>query len=674
MKDFLTDGGGSSRVKISNLDHDNLAVWTSTRVNKLLEDVETGVIDIKTVRNSPFRDNEPAWKKANLVFEYTPEEQEEIRHCKNDVIYFANAYAQVMTEDGIQQIVARDYQEEILASFKKNNFNILNASRQIGKSVIAGIFIAWFLTFHTDKNVLTVANIATTTKEVMDKIKSVLEHLPFFLKPGCVSNNVMSMKFDNGCRLIGRTTTKNTGIGFTVHLLYIDEFAHINNSYLNFFYRAIYPTISASDKSKIIITSTPNGMNKFYEIYMAALSGENQYVPLRVDWWQVPGRDEKWKLDTIADLGSEEDFNQEYGLQFFSSDVLLLSSKTLKKIFNLKIKYIVPDWVQEPDVEDLLAGLTFHPNFAKLSAADIKNDPNTYIFSVDTADGLKQNYSIINIFKFVALPIKMLEQIKEFIKSETDIFALVQVGSFRTNTKDINQYCNTLEHILFKVFNPERVKLLVELNHKGEYIMDKISQNENYWNGMLVFSKHTESAQTLKPGLKLTVTNKIKFCERFKFLSAINKVLPTEFKTVHELGSFGRTKNGTYRGQSGNDDLAMTCVNTAAFFESPNFWEISNSELDRLNKDYLAEVHEKFLKDIYFNKRSIYDFGALNELNSAGSGVARSSGINPTMNEDYINQYRETMGQFYGGDNKVEELKQYEESVRKYREEATQKK
>lgn len=664
MKDFLNNTGGSSRIKLSGLDQENLAIWTTARVEQLLKDVEDGVIDIKTIKNSPFKDNDPVWKKANLIFEYTPEEVEEIRKCKSDILYFANHYAQTMTDDGIQQITLRDYQEEILLSFKENRMNILNASRQIGKSVMAAIFIAWFLIFNTEKNVLTVANIATTTKEVIDKIKSILEHLPFFMKPGCVANNVMSMKFDNGCRLIGRTTTKNTGIGFTVHLLYIDEFAHINPSYLNFFYRAIYPTISAStSKSKIIITSTPNGMNKFYEIYMDALAGKNQYTPLRVDWWQVPGRDDAWKKYTIADLGSEEDFNQEYGLQFFSSDVLLLPSKTLKRIFNLRIEYRVPEWAQNPDVIDLLDGLKFHPNMAKMTVDDIRNDRNYYIFSVDTADGLNRDYSIVNIFKFVALPIKMLESVKDFIKVETDMFAVVQVGTFRTNTKDINQYCNSLEHLLFNVFNPEKVRLLVELNHKGEYIMDKITKNENYWDGMVIFSKHSEAAQNWKPGLKLTVPNKIKYCERFKYLTAINKILPNEFRTVHELGSFGRTKNGTYRSQSGNDDLAMTCVNLAAFFESPNFWEIANEEIDGLNADYLAEVHEKYLKDIYFDKRSSYDYSSLNELNT--SGIARSSGIHQVATEDYVNSYRETMQKFYGGDQN--ELQEYKELLEKYR-------
>jgi hypothetical protein len=645
MKDFLSNSG-SSRIKLSTLDQENTAIWTSERVQQLLDDFENGLIDIKTIKNSPFKDNDPVWKKANIVFEYTPEELEEIRKCKADPVYFASKYAQVMTEEGIQQITLRDYQEEIIRSFKENRFNILMASRQIGKTVMSGVFIAWYLIFHADKNVLAVANIASTTKEVLDKIKSVFENLPFFLKPGCISNNVMSMKFDNGCRLIGRTTTKNTGIGFTIHVLYIDEFAHINPSYLDFFYRAIYPTISASSNSKIIITSTPNGMNRFYEIYMEALEHKNAYVPLRVDWWQVPGRDEAWKKMTIANLGSEEDFNQEYGLQFFSSDKLLLPSKDLKKIFKLRTDYVIPDWTLDARHQGLLEGFSVHPNFGKLDLEEIKNDSNFYILSVDTADGLSRDYSVINVFKFTALPLKMLEPIKDFIKKETDIFSLVQVATFRTNQKDINQYCNSLEHLVFNIFNPEKVRLLIELNHKGEYVMDKISKHPDYWPGLLVFSKHTEAAQNWKPGLKLTVTNKIKFCERFKYLAAVNKILPNEFKTVHELGSFGKSSNGSYRSQSGNDDLAMTCVNTSAFFESPNFWELANEQLDSLPAGYLEEVHSKYLNEIYFNQASQYDFGMLNSLNTGG--VAKRPNSKTRFDDAYIEKYKSSLQKFYG--------------------------
>jgi hypothetical protein len=646
MKDFIASSGSRTQMKLSAMDQENTAIWTTAKINKLLEDFENGVIDIKTIKNSPFKDNDPVWKKANIVFEYTPEELEEIRKCKNDPVYFASNYAQVMTEDGIQQIKLRDYQEEIVQSFKDNRFNCLMASRQIGKTVMSGVFIAWYLVFHTDKNVLAVANVASTTKEVLDKIKSVLENLPFFLKPGCISNNVMSLKFDNGCRLIGRTTTKNTGIGFTIHVLYIDEFAHINPSYLDFFYRAIYPTISASSNSKVIITSTPNGMNRFYEIYMDALNGKNTYVPLRVDWWQVPGRDEAWKKMTIANLGSEEDFNQEYGLQFFSSDKLLLPSKDLKKLFSLKTQYVTPEWAQTPDHVQLLDGFTVHPNFSKLSPDDIRNDGNTYIFSVDTASGVGRDYSVINIFKFTALPFKLLDQVKDFIKNDGDFFGLVQVATFRSNSKDINEFTNVLEYLAYKIFNFEKVRLLIELDHKGDYVLDKLEQNEEFWPGQLIHSKHTISSTNWKPGLKMTETNKTKYCERFKYLTAVNKILPNEFKTIHELGSFGKSSNGTYRSQNGNDDLAITSVSTSAFFESPNFWELVNEELDRLPIEYLKKAYADYLGEAYISSTSGYDHTVLRELNTTPE--IKTPGATRRFDENTIEQYRTAIETFYG--------------------------
>ena len=650
MRDMLTSGA-KTRMKLSNLDQENTSIWTTVRINKLLEDFESGEIDIKTLKNSPFKDNDPSWKKAKLLFEYTPEEQDEIKKCKADPVYFAMNYAQIMTENGVQLTPLYDYQEEIIHAFQRDRFCCLMASRQIGKTVMSGIFIAWFLIFHADKNVLAVANIATTTKEVIDKIKSVLENLPFFMKPGCVSNNVMSMKFDNGCRLIGRTTTKNTGIGFTIHLLYIDEFAHINPSYLDFFYRAIYPTITgAGSKSKVIMSSTPNGMNRFHDIYMAAVAGTNSYTPLRVDWWQVPGRDEEWKKMTIANLGSEEDFNQEYGLQFFSSDKLLLPSKDLKKVFKVKTKYIIPEWTQEPDKLELFDGFSAHPNFAKLTPDDIRNDGNYYVFSIDTADGLNRDYSVINIFKFITLPTKMLDQVKEFIKNDGDFFGLVQVATFRTNKKDINEYCNVLEKLLYEIFNPERIKIIVELNHKGEYVMDKISQNPNYSTSQMIHSKHTQSSIAWKPGIKLTESNRSKFCERFKFILAVNKIIPNEFRTVYELGSFGRSSNGTYRSQSGNDDLAMTCVNTAAFFESPNFWELVNDMVDTLPKEHIQKLRQEYLDEVYTQKGTSFNYTELKELNDTPSLLVQPK--QAKFNVDSIPQYAGILEEFYGKNNR----------------------
>jgi hypothetical protein len=188
--------------------------------------------------------------------------------------------------------------------------------------------------------------------------------------------------------------------------------------------------------------------------------------------------------------------------------------------------------------------------------------------------------------------------------------------------------------------------VLVELNHKGDFILDKISNNENYWPGQLIHSKHTEATKLLKPGLKLSVTNKIKFCERFKYHVNVNKILPNEAKTVMELGSFGRSTNGTYRSQSGNDDLAMTCVNTAAFFDSPSFLELGTEVWDATPQQYQKDIAEKILNSIQGEGSSKITSGLVGYLNDTPQ--IKKPGQRQVFDENYLESYRGILSGFYG--------------------------
>ena len=231
-------------------DADTRVIWTTKKVEQTTEAIENGY-EVPT----PFHENNPAYKKGNIVFEYTELEMDEIKRCARDIVYFANNHCQVMTDDGYMRIKLRDYQEDMLLSFQANRFNICLAPRQIGKTICSAIFLTWFLLFNFDKNVMLLANKGTTTREILDKIRAVVEGLPFFMKPGIIKKDVMSMKFDNECRIMGQNTTKNAGIGFTIHLLFLDEFAHVDSWIAEEFYGNIYPTLSSSQISKIVITS-----------------------------------------------------------------------------------------------------------------------------------------------------------------------------------------------------------------------------------------------------------------------------------------------------------------------------------------------------------------------------------------------------------------------------------
>ena len=295
------------------------AVWSTAKVEQLLVATEDGY----KPKVTPFYEGNQNLKKGNLVFEYTADEISEIKRCATDIVYFANKYCTVMTDEGLQIVTLRGYQEEMLRLYQNERFSIVLAARQTGKTICSSIFIAWYVLFNFDRNALILSNKGATTTEILDKGKVILENLPFFLKPGIIKYDVFNSKFDNGCRIIGQTTTKKAAIGFTIHLLFMDEFAHIPAQYLDSFYENVYPTVSASRKSKVIITSTPWGFNKFYEIYTAAEKGLNEFKPFRVDWWDVPGRDEAWMRQEVQNLGSEEAFNRQYGNQFIASSSLL---------------------------------------------------------------------------------------------------------------------------------------------------------------------------------------------------------------------------------------------------------------------------------------------------------------------------------------------------------------
>lgn len=269
-------------------------IFTTKIVDEITKQINDG-ISVKRFQNPWFK-SEIGVRRSGVIFRMTPDEQQEYIKCALDVHYFAEKYCMVKTEDGsIDNIKLRDYQEEILNLFSKNRFSILMASRQVGKTISSSIFILHTILFNNDKNVMIIANKGDTAIEIVDKIKSIYSLLPFFLKVGVKNWNQKSLIFENGCRIKTSTRTKTPAIGFTIDILYLDEFAHIPHNILEPYYTAAFPTVSAIQNSKIIITSTPNGMNLFYKLLTDAERPEgdslkNNYKPMRVYWHQVPGR------------------------------------------------------------------------------------------------------------------------------------------------------------------------------------------------------------------------------------------------------------------------------------------------------------------------------------------------------------------------------------------------
>jgi hypothetical protein len=561
-------------------------VWTTKRILEQIDRVEKGL----PADMEPFYENQLSARNSNIVFEYTDEELGELARCANDVVYFANKYCYSMTDEGIAKITLRDYQKDMLADFQQNRWVVLLASRQIGKTVTSSIFITWYLCFHFDRNIMIVANKAATASEIVDKIKTVLKNLPFFMKPGIVSQGVTGMKFDNGNRMFSAATTKTAAIGFTIHLLYADEFAHVQQNYLVPFYRSIYPTLASSKISRIIISSTANGMdNLFYEIYARAQEGKNFYHPIRVDWWQVPGRDDKWRDQEIANMGSEELFNQEYGNQFLASSRLLLSAERLQIIKRTSKHFVYKDSEDFLDEPDLFEKLRWHPDFDPTSS-DCKD--KRMVFSVDIGDGVGKDYSVVNVFELEPTSLAMARKVKDF-RDETGFFRLNQVGLFHSNTHSVEDLSRVVETLLFKTFNYEYTKIVLEINFKGNIIQERLSKHNDFYPELVLHTRHSVVNEILKPGVKLQKDNKETYCRELRNLANNKRIIIREHNTFHELASFGLNSQGRYSSQGGHDDIAMTCVNAVTFFESNDFYEMVEEMFDNQKVDFKTFVARK---------------------------------------------------------------------------------
>lgn len=494
-------------------------------------------------------------------------------------------------------------------------------------TITVAIYIVWYILTNTEKNVMIISQNGDKVKELMDKIKVIVKGLPFYMKPGIITNNVMTMVFDNGCKIHAQTTSGNSGASFTVHLLYIDEFALISKSYLDEFYRAVYPTISSSEISRILITSTPRGMNKFYDIYANAVNGVNTYNPIRVDWYDVPGRDENWKRDTIADLGSEEDFNQEFGNQFVAGSTLLFKSHIAKNIKNTALVYKVIDlrdhmplWykkmdergLNEDNAMDVSSTMYWHPQFdlARL------NDPRyQFVWSIDIAEGDEGDYLAASLLQI--MPMNQSEIDNLMIYSEhKDFFKMVQVGILRNNDVSIEQNAEFLYHLTMEMMAHEgpaynvgadddiddndvyddgiffddepdeeygyygmNVKMVIEMNKEGKYfvkILETIDGGANEFDteSIVIKTLHAVNAVNAKLGILINSKTKKWAITQTKQKVKNNQLVILEKRTVEETLSMAKdSKTGAYISQIKNDDAFDSMRNSALYFDNDGYKE-----------------------------------------------------------------------------------------------------
>jgi len=652
-------------------------IFTTKLVDESTDKINDGIV-IKRYQN-PWLKSEVGLRRSGVTFKMTPDEQQEYVRCALDVHYFVEKYCKVKREDGsIGNILLRDYQKEILDNFVNSRFNILMASRQVGKTISSAIFMLHKILFDNDKNIMIVANKGDTAVEIVDKIKSIYSLLPFFLKPGIKTWNQKSLTFENGCRIKTSARTKTPAIGFTIDVLYLDEFAHIPSNIIEPYYTAAFPTTAAVQNSKIIITSTPNGMNLFHKLLTDAERPEgdpqkNNYKAMRVYWHQVPGRfvtylrlnthklydhgitkedvfelykekwnnktkiemswnsdlqkdiiqvynnencsDEEvkslsiednrgfevsirslaevttWKEEAIKDIGGEDAFNQEYGLRFINASKSLLNENIIDELLKNKKNYIFEE-ISEFDkkIKFSYSDLKFVDDddiFIPLRRKDYK-----VIISVDISEGLGQDYSVINIFRINNKTKEVIDMQKNNYKSLVDFFKLEQIGIFRSNIISIKQLSEILYLICFEYFNPENVKVVLELNNYGNTLLAEMPHvfdgKNDYGSSIFVRYKHRIDATEEKVGLKVG-ENKNLMVKDYQDLMYSKGFGINNEDTIREITTFVKhtttSGNTKYAADVGHDDCVMTIVNTTSIFKKIDFKEMvdewSNKHTDK---------------------------------------------------------------------------------------------
>ena len=557
-------------------------IYSTQLINQLIQDRNQGYdIDFE-----PFFMRDLDLRAANIPFKMSEEELEEYQKCYDDPVYYAENYAKFMTDHGLSTVNLRDYQRNVISTVTLEEYDeeddlvlpvnrniVWMSARQSGKTTTIAVFLSWMLIFHIDRNILIVANKEKTAIEIVDKIINIFKGLPFWLKPGTEQWGKTALKLDNGSKILSSATTNTASIGFTIHCVLLDEFAHIPDNIVNNFWRSVYPTLSSSRVSQCIITSTPNGTtNKFYEIVSGAIEKKNSFRYIRTDYWEVPGHDDEWAAQMKADFG-EEEFAQEFELQFNKNSKMLMKSEDMNFTDRLVKQYVHKTiYVNNQYVND--EHITWHPDF----------DPNNidendiFVFLVDIAEGngdpderfqtkeKTPDANTINMFKVVLNSPSNIKRYSNLSCRTQDCIRFVQIGKYKNSSEDEIQaarVCSALSYNLFKDHERNNVRVMVEMNFNGKSFFEEFKRHQLYTGSTVLKTYHKKpipgEQQKRKYGFK-TTTNKEHYCIKGNKLISMHRTIVTCVDTFEQMKSFGYVR-GKIKGIACHDDLSMPVFN-----------------------------------------------------------------------------------------------------------------
>jgi len=487
----------------------------------------------------------PQIKRDGVAEEWDATKLREYKKCMEDPSYFCKKYVKVIHLDkGLVPFDLYPYQEDMFDHFEENRFSIVLACRQSGKSISSVGYILWYALFHPEKTIAILANKGATAREMLARVTLMMENLPFFLQPGCKALNKGSIELSNNSRIIASATSGSSIRGMSVNLLFLDEFAFVENAAE--FYTSTYPVVSSGTDTKVIITSTANGIgNTYHKIWEGAVQNVNEYKPFRVDWWDVPGRDEKWKEETIANT-SQLQFDQEFGNTFFGTGDTLIEGNTL---LDLRARQPI----------NLLEG-----GDLKVYEKPVKD--HEYIMTVDVSKGRGQDYSTFTVIDVSQRPFK-------------------QVAVYRNNNISPLLYPN----IIYKYANLYNEALcIVENNDAGILVAVGLYQDLEYENMFL------ESA-IKSDAIGVTMTRKVKRigCSSIKDIIENNKLQVVDEDTILEISTFV-AKGVSYEASDGNhDDLMMNLVMFGYFVSTQSFGDNFDMNIKNLLfEERMAQIEE----------------------------------------------------------------------------------
>jgi hypothetical protein len=523
-------------------------------------------------------------KKVGVEISYTEEQIEEIIKCKEDPVYFIKSYVKIVNVDkGLVPFDMWKFQEDMVRDFNANRFSICKMPRQVGKTTTTVGYMLWCVLFQEEYSIAILANKGALAQEILSRLQKAYEYLPIWLQQGIIVWNKRNLELENGSKIFAYATSAAGVRGGSYNLIFLDEFAFVPKNMADDFFTSTYPVISSGQTTKVIIVSTPYGLNHFYKMWVDAIEGRSFYKPIEVHWSMVPGRDEKWKEETIRNT-SEEQFRQEFETEFIGSSATLVSGSKLRS-------------------------LAFNNPLTSEDGYDVYEKPvpgHLYIATVDCSEGVEQDYSTINIIDVSQVPYK-------------------QVAKYRNNKLPL-LFFPTIIFTIASMYNEAYV--LIETNNIGQQVVDILHYDLEYEN-IYKLEHHHIKGQTISGGFKRSTSFGIKTtksvkkigCANLKTLIESDKLIIKDFDTIAELNTFVRVRDSYSAEEGNNDDLVMGLVIFSWLTAQSYFKDSTNIDIRKVLLEEQKLLNEENLTPI-----GIIDDGRQEEVVMDGKDIWSEKG------------------------------------------------